>query len=318
MDSLTVACQTLMSALSTLTPSAYQQDTLKALLGFFFKPIGRPLPEHCQAKSPAAISRFLNHYPWPTRELIRSIRAWVLSQLLSWIPAGGRRPQLQVILDLTTLEKTGKFRAFSGAVGWYNRKRGLHLVVMYLVVEPYRIRWNFRLYRGKGNLSPAQLALLSGLPKPLKHRYKVMVLADTGFGSKAFFQGLRRLKLDSLVGVTCNRRLTDGRLIKHLYHAGQQVFLDGLAFPLTMGYYLFKGEDGRYRKRYILSTRRLKASTLQWWGRRRWQIETFFKVIKHCFGQCTQLGVYRWLLLVLLAFVLALWSRLARPTEQLD
>lgn len=134
---------------------------------------------------------------------------------------------------------------------------------------------------------------------------------------------MRRLKLDGLVGVTCNRRLADGRLIKHLYHAGQQVFLDGLAFPLTMGYYFFKGEDGRYRKRYVLSTRQLKASTLQWWGRRRWAVETFFKVIKHRFGlhrfgQCTQLGVYRWLLLVLLAFILAVWSQLARPTEQLD
>ena len=249
----------------------------------------------------------------------------MLSQLLSWTPAAGRRPHLQVILDLTTLEKTGKFKAFSSAVGWYNRKRGLHLVVMYLVVGPYRIPWNFRLYRGKGNPSPAKLALhlLSSLPKSLKSRYQLMVLADAGFGSKAFFQGLRRLKLDGLVGVTCNRRLTDGRLIKHLYHAGQQVFLEGLAFPLTMGYYFFKGEDGRYHKRYVLSTRRLKASTLQWWGRRRWQIETFFKVIKHRFGlhrfgQCTKMGVYRWLLLVLLAFVLALWSHLARPTEQLN
>lgn len=189
MDSLTVACQTLMSDLLTLMPSAYQQETLKALLGLFLKPISRPLPEHCQVKSPGAISRFLNHYPWPTRQLIRSIRAWVLSQLLSWAPAAGRRPHLQVILDLTTLEKTGKFKAFSGAVSWYNRKRGLHLVVMYLVVGPYRIPWNFRVYRGKGNASPAQLALhlLSSLPKPLKHQYKVMVLESCGIWVKSFF-----------------------------------------------------------------------------------------------------------------------------------
>jgi hypothetical protein len=115
-----------------------------------------------------------------------------------------------------------------------------------------------------------------------------------------------------LVGVSCNRRLLDGRQLKHLYHAGQQVVLEGLSFPLTMGFYHFKGEDGRYRKRYVLCTRRLKASTLKWWGRRRWQIETFFKVIKHRFGlhrfgQCTCMGVYRWLILVLLAFILAVW-----------
>ncbi|MBV9385684.1 MAG: hypothetical protein JOZ78_04565 [Chroococcidiopsidaceae cyanobacterium CP_BM_ER_R8_30] len=93
-----------------------------------------------------------------------------------------------MILDLTTLEKTGKFKAFSGGVGWYNRKRGLHLVVMYLVIGPYRIPWNFRVYRGKGNPSTVQLALrlLSLLPKPLKRRYQVMVLESCGIWLKGF------------------------------------------------------------------------------------------------------------------------------------
>ncbi|MEM8810024.1 MAG: transposase, partial [Cyanobacteria bacterium P01_G01_bin.38] len=44
----------------------------------------------------------------------------------------------------------------------------------------------------------------------------------------------------------------------------------------------------------------------------RWAIEAFFKTAKHqfglhCFGQGTRLGVFRWLILSLIAYVLAHW-----------
>ena len=47
-------------------------------------------------------------------------------------------------------------------------------------------------------------------------------------------------------------------------------------------------------------------------GRKRWAIEGFFKTIKHRFGlhrfgQTTKLGVYRWLILALIAYLLAHW-----------
>lgn len=47
-------------------------------------------------------------------------------------------------------------------------------------------------------------------------------------------------------------------------------------------------------------------------GRKRWAIEGFFKTAEHqfglhCFGQGTQLGVYRWLILSLVAYLLAHW-----------
>jgi len=47
-------------------------------------------------------------------------------------------------------------------------------------------------------------------------------------------------------------------------------------------------------------------------GRRRWAIEGFFKTIKHgfglhCFGQSTRQGVYRWLILALIAYLLVHW-----------
>jgi len=82
-----------------------------------------------------------------------------------------------------------------------------------------------------------------------------------------------------------------------------------------VSWYYFKREDGKWEKRYILCTKALKASTMTWWGRRRWQIEGFFKVAKHRFGldrfgQQTLLGVYRWLVLSLSAYLLAHWVHL--------
>jgi len=322
MEPLPIACQTLMTTLLGLMPSLYQQESLQALFGLFLAPVGPPLPQHCQLKSAGALSRFLNHYSWPTRKVIRQVRHWVMEQLLRGA-SRGRRPHLQLIVDLTTLEKTGKFQQLPGLVRWYNRKRGLHLVVLYVVVGRWRLPWSFRIYRGKGSATPVQLALrlLSGLPQALRQRYEGMVLADAGFGSREFLQGVRQLGFHALVSVSGSRCLADGRALQQLHRAGQQVRLRGLSMSLTWGYYYFKTEDGRYLKRHLLCPRRLKASTLRWWGRRRWAIEGFFKVAKHRFslhrfGQSSPLGVYRWLVLVLIAFVLALCGLLMQQTAE--
>jgi len=77
--------------------------------------VGIPLPEHCQTKSASALSRFLNEYNWSTRKVVRTVRKAAL-QILSQSRLG-RRPRLQVILDLTTLEKEGKFQKFKHLMG---------------------------------------------------------------------------------------------------------------------------------------------------------------------------------------------------------
>ncbi len=61
------------------------------------------------------------------------MRQAVLKQILA-PRQKGRRATLEVILDLTTLEKTGKFGGLGNLVRVYNGKRGLHLVILYLVV----------------------------------------------------------------------------------------------------------------------------------------------------------------------------------------
>lgn len=64
-----------------------------------------------------------------------------------------------------------------------------------------------------------------------------------------------------------------------------------------------------------MSTRPLKASTIKWWGKRRWLLEGWFKTAKHRFGlhrfgQGTLLGMYRWLILSLTAYLIAHWTYL--------
>lgn len=323
MSHLLAHAQELVYTLESFMPSAYQRENLTAMLGLFLEARGYPLPQHSQTKSASALSRFLNTYDWPTRKIIRTTRQHIIRAILSSCPKG-RRPQLQVILDLTTLEKCGKFKSFDNLIRFYNRKRGLHVVVMYLVIGQWRIPWSFRVWRGKGTTSPAQLGLklLKNLPKSLTKRFQVMVLADTAFGSADFIGGVRSLKCHAVTGLLSSRRLTDGRRLRCLHKRGQQIQLQGFNFPVWVSWFYLKRHDGKLEKRFVLSTRPLKASTITWWGKRRWQIEGWFKTAKHRFGlhrfgQGTLLGVYRWLVLSFLSFVLAHWAYLSTNTQNL-
>jgi hypothetical protein len=74
--------ETLVITLLSWMPSIYQRQTMESILGLLLAATGQDLPEHCQTSSPSAISRFLNHYDWPTRKLIRLVRRWILSYLV--------------------------------------------------------------------------------------------------------------------------------------------------------------------------------------------------------------------------------------------
>jgi hypothetical protein len=305
-------------------PTPYQRQSLQALLELFLRAQGTPLPEHSKLKSPSALSRFLNVYSWSVRGMIRRLRRAVRQQLQQYRPRG-RRPHLQVIVDLTTLEKRGKFKAFEHLVSDFHGQRGVHLVVLYLVVGPWRIPWSFRVYRGKDTTSPAHLGLhlVRQLPRWLRRTFRLVVLADTAFGSVDFLRGIRKLKLHAITGVRYDRLLQDGRQLFHLHRPGQQVRLQGLDFPVTLAWFYLKRGEGKPRlKRYVLSTKPLKASTIVWWGRHRWQIEGWFKTAKyrfglHRFGQQTLKGLYRWLVLSLSAFILAHWGYLSTNQKEL-
>lgn len=187
-----------------------------------------------------------------------------------------------------------------------------------MVIGKWRIPWNFRVWRGKATASPAQMALrmVRNLPKKLTKKFQVKILADTAFGTKDFINGIRKLKYHAVIGIGCNRKLVNGCPVKLLHRRGQQVQLVGLDFPVTISWYYFKRDNGQFVKRYLVSIQPLKASTISWWGKHRWQIEGWFKTAKHRFGlnkfaQGTLLGVYRWLTLSMTAYLLAYWAYLS-------
>ncbi|MBW4419466.1 MAG: transposase [Myxacorys californica WJT36-NPBG1] len=317
-------------------PSTYQKDSLNALFGLFLEALGHPMPQHTQVKSASSLSRFLNHYSWSTRSVIRATRKAAFDQLRQHPP----RPDLpiRVLIDLTTLEKCGKFLHLSTPtenpdapdpwVRMLNGKRGLHLVVLYLNYGNWRIPWSFRVWRGKGQASPAQLAckLLASVSPRLAAGAPVIVLADTEFGTIEFLQAVHNRGWRAVVGMRWNRKLQDGSNLKQLYRHGKrgaQIKLEGMAFALTVSWFWLKQADGKRELRFVVSTYPYSGVYLVRLGRKRWAIEAFFKTIKHRFGlhrfgQSTKRGVYRWLILVLIAYLLVHWIHQSTLLPQLD
>jgi hypothetical protein len=325
MKTIVEHAQGLVYSLLCLMPSVYQKASLNALLGLFLEAQGHPLPQHTQLKSASSLSRFLNHYTWSTRGVIRATRKTILQQIAEH-PLGKGVP-LRILIDLTTLEKCGKFLHLSTPTDdpdhpdpWVrilNGKRGLHLVVLYLEYGQWRIPWSFRVWRGKGHPSSSHLAskLLATVPKDLIQGRPVLVLADTEFGTMEFLDAVHKRAWRPVVGMRCTRKLQDGRALKQLYRngkRGQQVYLEGISYPLTVSWFWLKRADHKRELRFVVSTHPYSGVYLVRLGRKRWAIEGFFKTIKHrfgmhCFGQSTQLGVYRWLILSLIAYLLAHW-----------
>jgi hypothetical protein len=325
METIVEHAQGLVYSLLCLMPSVYQKASFNALFGLFLQAQGHPLPAHTQLKSASSLSRFLNHYRWSTHGVIRTTRQRVVQQVFQHPPH--RNVPLRVLIDLTSLEKCGKFlhlgtptddpEAPDPWVRILNSKRGLHLVVMYLVIGEWRIPWSFRVWRGQGHPSPVQLAckLLGNVPPQLRQGRVVLVQADTEFGTVAFIQAVRQRGWRAVVGMRCNRKLTDGRALKQLYRKAQrgcQVRLEGMSEPLTVSWFWLKRAEGKRELRFVVSTHPYSGVYLVRLGRSRWAIEGFFKTIKyrfgwHRFGQSSTLGVYRWLVLSLIAYLLAHW-----------
>ncbi|CAA9442488.1 MAG: hypothetical protein AVDCRST_MAG14-84 [uncultured Rubrobacteraceae bacterium] len=322
---ITTHARKLVYDLLNLMPSAHQRASLKTMLALFLRARGMALPEHAQRKSASALSRFLNLYDWPTRAAIRTLRREVSKTLLERRKAG-RRPILRAIVDLTPLEKSGEFEGLGGLVRVLNKKRGLHLAILYVELDGWRIPWGFRLWRGKGGASPGALALklLRSLPRELTARHEVIVLADSAFCGVEFLRGVRRLGHHVVVGVRKDRLLADGTRLDRMgrrrggeRRGGEKAWLEGLEeLPVYVASYWLKRDGGRER-RFVLSTKALSPKHIVRWGKRRWRIEGFFKTAKgrfslDRFGQGTKLGVYRYLVLSLVAYLMAHWGYLSQ------
>ena len=277
-----------------------------------------------------------NHYRWSTRQVIRTTRAAILEQL-STHPVRKDVP-VRLLIDLSTLKKTGKFWQLSSPsddvdapepwVRVLNGKRGLHLVVLYIVIGQRRIPWSFRVWRGKGQPSPNQLdaKLLASVPKSVVKGRTVIVQADTEFGIVEFLNAVRQRRWRAVVGVKSSRLLQDGRKLKDLpgqAKPGLQVYLNDVDYPLTLSWFWLKRADNKRELRFVASTYPYSGVYLVRLGRKRRAVEGFFKTAKHqfglhCFGQNTKIGVYRWLILSLIAYLLAHWIDLWAWPPKLD
>ena len=338
METILEHAQSLVHTLLGLMPSSDQRSSFESLLGLFLHPQGRMMPAHCPTKSASALSRFLNYYAWSTRGVVRATRHAILEQVLRHL--AHHQGTLNVIIDLTTLPKCGKFTQLSTRLKsespdatavkldpWVrvlNGKRGLHLVMLYLVVGQWRIPWSFCIGHGKGTSSPAQFAceLLARVPKTLTKRFTVLVLADTEFGTVEFLEAVQKRRWRAVVGMRGNRRMENGKTLKHLHRTGkrgQQMRLEGMTQPLTVSCFWLKRSQGKRELRFVVSTYPDSGVYLVRLGRQRWAIEGFFKTIKHRFGwhhfgQKTRLGIDHWLLLSLIAYLLAHWMFCLLPT----
>lgn len=198
---------------------------------------------------------------------------------------------VRVLIDLTSLEKCGEFLQLSTPtndpeapdpwVRMLNGKRGLHLVVLYLVIGQWRVPWSFRVWRGKGYPTPVQLAckLLATVPAQLSQGRVVMVQADTEFGAIEFFKAIQKRSWRAVVGMRCNRKMLDGRSLKQLYRngkRGQQVYLKGMSGPLTVSWFWLKRAEGKRELRFVVSTHPYSGVYLVRLGRKRWEKRGLF------------------------------------------
>ena len=316
----------LVYRLLQLMPSGYMQASLECLLALFLAS-PRPRPQQSQTKSAAALSRFLNHYGWPTGTAIRTARQHLKRLIDSYLKSHrGRLPIVYAVVDLTCLEKTGKYKGLQGLVRTYNGKRGVHVALLYLAIGPFRFPWSFRVYRGKGTATPTQLAvkLLSQIPQAWRERFKIRVLADAGFSTTQLIPAAQKLGFEVLMSLCCDRRLADGQAVQDIRQRGQQVILKDLDTPVTLSWFWRKHEDtGERQQHFVVATEALSGAYLVRLGKRRWAIEACFKVLKHqfgwdAFGQGTPLGMYRWWILAFISYLLAHWQFLASQQTVLD
>ncbi|AEB12767.1 transposase IS4 family protein [Marinithermus hydrothermalis DSM 14884] len=310
---MTQAALSLLWTLLALLPSPHLQESLKALLLLLLHGHGKARPQHSQVKSPSALSRFLNRYPWPTRALIRLARKEAEKALDRARKKKGPKPRLLVVLDLVTLEKRGRFQGpapflFSTASGdsiWWSSTSS---------TETSASPWAYRLWRGKGEkaLSRLALSLLASLPPWMRRAFRIRVAADAAFGTTWFLFGVKRLGFEAVVGMRRDRRLRGGGRLGDLRRQGSRVYLWGLSFPVWVAWYRYPLPQGGWEWRYVVATFPATPRTALTWGKRRFAIEHFFRAAKSefslgQFGQRTALGVHRFLVLSLLAYLLAHW-----------
>jgi hypothetical protein len=313
----------LLKKLEALLWNRRDVGVFRALVALFLDCKLRTTLQNIRGLSASTASRFLSCEHVPDQVYWAALNRWQLQQCYL-LPRRGRRGDVVLKLDLTCVEKTGKQIPFARV---FNRCYGIQLVVLHACVGGLSFPLGYRIYLGKGKSTPVDLALelLAQFPAS-QWTSRVVVLADAGFGSSEFICGCAQLGFARLlVGIRCNRKLSDGRRLEQLGERGEQVALHDLNnVPLWLSWCDVKREEGRKRF-YVASTFSAGGAYLARRYRQRWLIESFFKSIKHDFGLKearlrTQTGIRLWIFLACLAYSFASLARYqnTRPITLLE
>jgi hypothetical protein len=133
--------------------------------------------------------------------------------------------------------------------------------VLYVLVGVHRFPWSLAVWRGKGTPSPAKLALrlLSRIPRWWCERFTVRVLADSGFDTNAFIDGVRDLGLHGflalqqhltglgrVIGSRANRSIGDGCCLADLRCKGGMVQFNSCSTPVYASWFKFRRACGEF------------------------------------------------------------------------
>ncbi len=264
--------------------------------------------------SKSALSRLLNQYDWDTAA------CWTLLETAQWeflrlAALRKRRPILRLSVDLTSIEKKGSTLPF---VRVYNEVHGIHLVVLFAEYGRVKFPVAYRVYKGKHTPSPVTLAveMLQTVPDDIRRRFRVRVLADSGFEAAVFLDEVWQLGFEFVVGVRNNRRtLYPGEVtVADCPHGGYVELKNWPHDTLVLGRF-----DRGDRVFHAVASELLSGDEVIAEGAKRWNEESFFKEGKHQFGLAqfalrTALGLDRWILLVFVAWTLAILHRTPEMT----
>ncbi len=284
----------------------------RALLALFLDCNLRTTLQNVKGFSASTASRFFACEHAPDAVFWAEFNEWQLKGLYE-VPRRGRRGDVVLKLDLTCIEKTGKCIPFARV---FNRSYGIQLVVLHVCFGGLSFPLAYRIYRGKGKETPVDLALELLEKFPASHWLaKTVVLADAGFGSREFIQGCQDLGFTRLlVGVRCDRRLSDGRKLTQLKQRGERVVLHDLAEQALWASWCDVKRDEGKKRFYLVSTFAAGGAYLARRYRKRWLIEAFFDSIKHDFGLKearlrTHTGIRLWIFFACLAYSFASLAR---------
>ncbi|GAA5504081.1 IS701 family transposase ISDge5 [Deinococcus xinjiangensis] len=304
----------LTAQLVAVPATSYQQRSLKAALHHFLDTGTKKALHRVETVSASAVSRLLNEYDWDTAA------CWSMLSQAQWelllVAAKGKpRPLLRLSVDLTSLEKTGLQLPF---VRVYNKVHGIHLVVLFAEFDALKFPLGYRIYKGSHTPTPVTLALemLKAVPDAIRKRFKIRVLADSGFEAAVFLDEVRQLGFEFVVGVRATRRTLHPGVVTvaDCPHGGYLELKNWPYDTLSLGCF-----DRGDRTFYAVSSELMSGDEVIAEGKKRWGEESFFKEGKHQFGLQqfalrTATGLDRWLLLVFLAWTLTMLFREAGAT----